>query len=198
MYGILNTGIQLRYFSICVHACLLLAVAKIYGLPSKIVDFVLAFPHADLKVPVYMELPLGFDALQNGNRKLYILQLNKSLYDLKQAGFNWFAKLRNGLLDPGFTQSNIDACVFFGKGCIVLTYVDDCIIVGDLMDRIEALIISLHDGMYDLDKIKRQVKELVPVLSDPQGCQPPGSIGPRQQRLGLEWLAVVGVSVSKW
>ncbi len=155
MYSILNTGIQLRYFSICVHACLLLAVAKIHGLPSKIVDFVLAFPHADLKVPVYMELPLGFDAIQNGIRKLYILQLNKSLYDLKQVGFNWFAKLRNGLLDPGFTQSNIDACVFFGKGCIVLTYDDDCIIVGDLMDRIEALITSLHDGMYNLDKIKK-------------------------------------------
>jgi len=132
-----------------------LAVAKIHGLPSKSVDFVLAFPHADLKVPVYMELPLGYDALQNGNRKLYILQLNKSLYDLKQAGFNWFAKLHNGLLDRGFMQSNIDACVFFGKGCIVFTYVDDCIIVGDLMDCIEALITSLHDGMHDLDKIKK-------------------------------------------
>jgi hypothetical protein len=92
---------------------LLLAVAKIRGLPSKNVDFVLAFPQADLEVPVYMELPLGFDAPQSGNRKLYFLQLNKSLYGLKQAGYNWFAKLHNGYLDRGFTQSNIDACVFF-------------------------------------------------------------------------------------
>jgi hypothetical protein len=68
------------------------------------------------------------------------------LYGLKQAGYNWFAKLRNGLLDQDFTQSNIDACVFFGKGCIVLTYVDDCIIVGDSIECIEALITSLHDG----------------------------------------------------
>ncbi len=43
-------------------------------------------------------------------------------------------------------QSNIDACVFFGKGCIILTYVDDCIIVGNLMDCVEALITSLHNG----------------------------------------------------
>jgi len=126
--------------------CLLLAVAKIHKLPSKSIGFVLAFPQADLEVPVYMELPLGFEAPLDGNRKQYVLRLNKSLYGLKQAGYNWFAKLRNGLLDRGFTQSNIDACVFFGKGCIVLTYVDDCIIVGDSMERIEALLTSLHDG----------------------------------------------------
>jgi hypothetical protein len=49
-------------------------------------------------------------------------------------------------IDCSFTKSNIDACVFFGKGCIVLTHVDDCIIVRDKMDRIESLITSLHDG----------------------------------------------------
>ena len=37
--------------------CLLLIVAKIHGLQSKSIDFVLAFPQADLDVPVYMELP---------------------------------------------------------------------------------------------------------------------------------------------
>jgi hypothetical protein len=126
---------------------LLLAVTKIHGLSSKSIDFVLAFPQADLEVPVYMELPLGFDASNNGNRKLYVLCLNKSLYGLKQAGYNWFAKLRNGLIDRGFIQSNIDSCVFFGQGCIVLTYVDNCIIVADLMTCIEQLITSLHDGM---------------------------------------------------
>jgi hypothetical protein len=39
-------------------------MAKIHGLPSKSIDFVLAFAHADLEVPVYMEPPLGFDAPQ--------------------------------------------------------------------------------------------------------------------------------------
>jgi hypothetical protein len=102
------------------------------------IDFVLAFPQADLENPVYMELPLGFNAPRNGNQKLYVLQLNKSLYGPKQAGYNWFAKLCHGLLNCGFTQSNIEACVFFGKDCIASTYVDDCIIVGDSMDRIEA------------------------------------------------------------
>jgi hypothetical protein len=44
---------------------ILLAVAKIHGLSSKSIDFVHAFPQADLEVPVYMELPLGFDASDN-------------------------------------------------------------------------------------------------------------------------------------
>ncbi len=113
---------------------LILAIAKIHGLSSKSIDFVLAFPQADLEIPVFMELPIGFDTPDNKERRFYVLKLNKSLYGLKQAGYNWFAKLSNGLQDQGFVQSSIDSCVFFGPGCIVLTYVDDCIIIGDSMD----------------------------------------------------------------
>jgi len=46
---------------------ILLADAKIHGLSSKSIDFVLAFPQADLEVPVFMELPLGFDAPDSQN-----------------------------------------------------------------------------------------------------------------------------------
>jgi hypothetical protein len=53
--------------------CLLLAVVKTHGLPLKSIDFVLAFPQADLEVPVHMELPLGFNAPQNRNQKVYVL-----------------------------------------------------------------------------------------------------------------------------
>ena len=121
-------------------------MAKIYGLSSKSIDFVLAFPQADLEVPVFIELPLGFDAPDSQTRKHYVLRINKSLYGLKQAEYNRFAKLSNGLEDRGFVPSSIDPCVFFGQGCIVLTYVDDCIIVGDWMHQIDALIQSVHGG----------------------------------------------------
>jgi hypothetical protein len=75
---------------------LLLFVAKIHGLKSKSIDFVLAFPQADLDVPVYMELPAGVNPINvsDGDRRIYVLKLNKSLYGLKQAGFNWSEKLR--------------------------------------------------------------------------------------------------------
>ncbi len=42
---------------------LLLIVAKIHSLSSKSVDFVLAFPQADLDVPVYMELAVGINPI---------------------------------------------------------------------------------------------------------------------------------------
>jgi hypothetical protein len=43
---------------------MLLIVAKIHKLKSKSIDFVLAFPQADLDVPVYMELPAGVTPLE--------------------------------------------------------------------------------------------------------------------------------------
>jgi hypothetical protein len=126
--------------------CLILAIAKIHGLSSKSIDFVLAFSQADLEVPAYMELPIGFDALNGENCKFYVLRINKGSCGLKQAGYNWFAKLSKGLQDHEFAQSNIDPCVFFAPGCIILTCVDDCIIVGDTSDCIDKLIQSLHEG----------------------------------------------------
>jgi hypothetical protein len=126
--------------------CLILAIAKIHGLSSKSIDFVLAFPQADLEILVFIELSIGFDTQDNEERRFYVLKLNKSLYRLKQAGYNWFAKLSNGLQNRGFVQSSINSCVFFGPGCIVLAYVEDCIIIGDSMDRIKKLIQSLHEG----------------------------------------------------
>ncbi len=74
---------------------LLPIVAKIHGLQSKSIDFVLAFPQADLDMPVYMELPAGISPIDvsNKNRRCYVLKLNKRLYGLKQAGYNWFEKL---------------------------------------------------------------------------------------------------------
>ena len=94
---------------------LLLAISKIHNLPSRSIVFVLAFPQADLEIPVYMELPMGFQNESDGNRKKYVLCLNKSLYGLRKASNNWFEKLSKGLEDRGFVKSQIDPCFFFGK-----------------------------------------------------------------------------------
>ena len=112
--------------------CLLLAIAKIYKLESKAIDFVLAFPQADLDVDIWMYLPAGFQVdgqTEDDSDRRYLLKLNKSLYGLKQASFNWYEKLKTGLIDRGFEPSKIDPCLYLKKGMIVLTYVDDCIIV---------------------------------------------------------------------
>jgi hypothetical protein len=72
---------------------LLLAIAEIHGLPSKNIDFVLAFPQVNLEVPGYMELPMGFDAVHNESRKFYVLCLNKSLYGVTVSLTSIYLKL---------------------------------------------------------------------------------------------------------
>ena len=80
---------------------------------SRTIDFVLAFPQADLDVPVYMELPIGMELPESeGDKKFYVLRLIKSLYGLKQASANWYDMLKKGLEIRGFKESVADPCVF--------------------------------------------------------------------------------------
>jgi len=132
---------------------ILLIVAKIHNLESKSINFVLAFPQADLDVPVFMELPSDVTPIDevDDNRQRYVLCLNKSLYGLKQAGDNWFEKLTSGLEDIYFLQSQVDSYVFYREGCIVLTYVDDCIILGKNMAVVDSVIQTLRDGQEDFE-----------------------------------------------
>jgi hypothetical protein len=118
---------------------LILAIAKIHGLSSKSIDFVLAFPQANLKILVYMELPIGFDASNNEDRKFFVLKLNKSLYGLKQAGCNWFAKLSDCLQDRGFVQSN--KFQLFVKAFLAVT---PHFLMGDLFKCTPYMKLSIH------------------------------------------------------
>jgi hypothetical protein len=104
----------------------LLIIAEILEIDTKAIDFVLAFPQADLDVPVYMELPAGMEISAYGNySSRYILRLRKSLYGLKQASFNWHQKLKTAMEDRGFVESLSDPCVYISKNVIVLAFVDD-------------------------------------------------------------------------
>ncbi len=58
----------------------------------------------------------------------YVLKLLKNMYGLKQAGYNWYNKLTDVLLDLGFKQSLVDKCLFIKDSCIILVYVDDCLL----------------------------------------------------------------------
>ena len=104
-----------------------MAISIIHDLETRSIDFVLAFPQADLDVDIYMELPYGFDL---EGRRNFILKLNKNLYGLKNASLNFYNFLKAGLEARGYERQSVaDSCVFLGKESIVLVYVDDCIIL---------------------------------------------------------------------
>jgi hypothetical protein len=57
---------------------LLLALCNIHGLESKSIDFILAFPQADLDVDIWMELPTGIVISGKDNESMaYVLKLKK-------------------------------------------------------------------------------------------------------------------------
>ena len=86
-------------------------ISSIHEFPIRSIDFLLAFPQADLDVDVLMELLLGM--VVDGNRGEWVLKLNRSLYGLKQASANWFDILKTGLERRGYHQSQVDRCVLY-------------------------------------------------------------------------------------
>lgn len=97
-----------------------------------------AFLHGDLHEEFYIKAPEGYP---NPDKK--VCKLIKSLYGLKQASRQWFAKLVGELLKLGFSQSKNDYSLFIKahKDSIVIAavYVDDMILTGSDIDGIQAL-----------------------------------------------------------
>lgn len=88
-----------------------------------------AFLHGDLHEEVYMKAPDGFP-----NPHHRVCKLKKSIYGLKQASRQWFAKLTGALLSQGFSQSKNDYSMFIHRQdkdlTILIVYVDDLLITG--------------------------------------------------------------------
>ena len=128
----------------------LMALSIIHDLETRSIDFVLAFPQAPLDVDIYMEPPYGFDI---DGKKDFILKLNKNLYGLKNASHNFWNLLREGLEARGYKQqSESDPCVFLGKESIILTYVDDIIVINKRgSTAADDLIKALREGHENFD-----------------------------------------------
>jgi hypothetical protein len=78
--------------------------------------------------------------------KTFILQLTTNMYGLKQAGRNWYNHLHTALTAIGFAQSKVDKCLFFQRDCILVVYVDDCLIFSKDDQILESIITHLGTG----------------------------------------------------
>ena len=91
---------------------------------------------------VIVAQPKGYEVLHE-NGKPMVFKLNKSLYGLKQSGRNWKNLLCSYLCDIGFTQSNVDPCIYTksesGNLTIVLVWVDDLIILCSSQDVVKKI-----------------------------------------------------------
>ena len=97
---------------------LILDIDKLHKLDSKAIDFVLAFPQADLEEDIWMKIPIGFQVdgqTEANSDRQYVLKLNKNLYGLKQGSYNWYEKLKKSLVERGFKPADIDPCLYIEK-----------------------------------------------------------------------------------
>jgi len=108
----------------------MLILSVLCNLHCRQVDFVQAFPQADIDMPVYLRLPQGWEHVDEQGNKDYCLQLIKNLYGTRQGARNWFLFLKEGLLKENFRQSEVDPCLFLRKDCILVVYTDDTILFG--------------------------------------------------------------------
>ncbi|CAJ2678277.1 unnamed protein product [Trifolium pratense] len=133
-----------------------LAIASIQRWHVHQLDVDNAFLHGDLDEDVYMKIPQGLEGVQPNKT----CKLIKSLYGLKQASRQWYAKLSHFLTTIGYTQMPSDPTLFTKSNqsefTSLLVYVDDIVLAGNCLAEIQVTKSKLHEafGIKDIGVLK--------------------------------------------
>ena len=116
------------------------AICAVKGFKIYSYDVKSAYLNAPVDEEIYMKIPPGYheyitknklDKLTQQYNSGMVLQLNKSLYGLKQSGRNWDQLFTKWLLGKQFSQSKVDPSLFFkidfklDNYIVISKYVDD-------------------------------------------------------------------------
>ena len=80
------------------------------------------------------------------NRGEWVLKLNKSLLVINQASANRSDLIKTDLERRYYHQYKVDPFVFYRKKSVILTDVDDCVIVSHKKETIVQSVESLNNG----------------------------------------------------
>ena len=118
-------------------------------------DVKTAFLNGDLDEEIYMVQPPGYVSMF----KKEVCRLNKSLYGLKQSPRCWNIKIHEFLIEEQFKQNPLEHCIYMFQCSeyilIVVVYVDDLLITGNSITRVEQFKIKLSQRfeMSDLGEL---------------------------------------------
>ncbi|CAM8982133.1 unnamed protein product [Rhodiola kirilowii] len=146
-------GITFRY---------LITLAVHEKLNMHLMDVVTAYLYGSLDTEIYMKIPEGIkmhEALSSKHKERYSLNLERSLYGLKQSGRMWYNRLSEYLFQKGYVNDPLCPCVFIKKttsGCVIIAvYVDDLNIIGTSKEILEVIsYLKKEFEMKDLGKTK--------------------------------------------
>lgn len=118
---------------------LMLILASIHEWHTCQIDFLLAYPQANIECKMYMLIPHGFHVCSTGSTKTHVLKHIKNIYGSKQAGKVWNNHMNERMTSDkiGFTCSKFDPCVYYYNMVIFMVYVDDGIFARSELNQIE-------------------------------------------------------------
>ena len=135
---------------------MLLTLSVNFNLKTTSVDFRNAFVTAPLERPLYMEIPQGLTDIPALQGK--VLRLKRSLYGHRFAAKLFYDLLKKTLTKPkkqggmGFALSPNDHCLFIREDAIIISWVDDAVILHKEPSVADSIIADFENAGFILDK----------------------------------------------
>ena len=129
--------------------CTLLTMVVLHKWHTVQLDYVQAYTQAPVRSEYYIKIPQGLEV--DGNTDDFVLKVHRNIYGTKDAGRVWNKYLVDILVNKvGFTQSEVDECVFYkGKSMYVL-YTDDSILAGPDQAELQEIIEQMENAKLEI------------------------------------------------